>query len=85
MRGTVLPPAFFRRDTLTVARELLGMRLMARGPEGSFAQVITEVEAYDGPEDRASHASRGMTARNAPMFGPAGHWYVYLVYGMHWM
>ena len=50
-----------------------------------ISSMITEVEAYDGPMDKGSHAFRGQTNRNAPMFGPAGYWYVYLCYGVHWM
>lgn len=63
------------------ARSLLG-RLLVR--EGVLLR-ITEVEAYGGPEDSASHARHGRTARNAPMWGPPGHAYLYFCYGMHWM
>jgi len=84
--GRVLTPRMWRAtDTVVIARGLLGCRLVARGPDGRRALRITEVEAYDGPDDRASHASRGRTPRNAVMFGPAGVWYVYLCYGVHEM
>jgi len=82
---------FFDRRAHAVARELLGKYLVRRLPEDgqeagrAAAAMITDTEAYDGFEDKASHASRGLTARNAPMFGEAGHWYVYFTYGMHWM
>lgn len=87
----VLKKKFFERPTRTVAKELLGKYLVRRLPAGRpgrdrlEARMITEVEAYDGFGDLASHASRGRTARNEPMFGEAGKWYVYFVYGMHWM
>lgn len=82
----VLNKTFFeRQNTTRVARNLLGKVLVRRYRGKTSAYVITEVEAYDGPQDKASHAYRGKTARNAPMFGEAGCWYVYFVYGMYWM
>ena len=86
-----LPRNFFERPTLEAARALLGQRLCVRQPDGRLAGGrIVEVEAYLGPADRASHArlvKRGgqlvPTERSAVMFGPAGHAYVYLIYGMH--
>ena len=81
----LLGPAFLNRSTLAVAEELLGQNL-CREIDGKVERhVITEVEAYDGIKDKACHAHKGKTPRNAVMFGPAGHWYVYLCYGMHWM
>src|SRR3989338_2229715 len=81
----ILPQSFFDRPTLAVARALLGKFLVRRTGKKTLEAMITEVEAYDGPEDRASHASRGITPRTKIMFGEAGRLYVYFTYGMHWM
>ena len=77
--------AFFDRPTLRVARELLGKCLVRRVRGRELVLVITEVEAYDGPRDLASHASRGRTPRTTIMFGEAGRFYAYFTYGMHWL
>lgn len=84
-RGRILKPDFYSRPALVVARELIGKTLMRKVDGSVFAETITETEAYIGPQDKACHAHRGQTPRNAVMFGPAGYWYVYFIYGMHWM
>jgi DNA-3-methyladenine glycosylase len=85
-RPRVLDAAFFARPADRVARDLLGARLAVRRPGGGVERhVVFETEAYLGAHDLACHGARGLTARNAVMFGPAGRWYVYLCYGLHWM
>jgi DNA-3-methyladenine glycosylase len=76
---------FFRRDTITVARELLGIRLVREFNGTVLSGIITETEAYLGANDSACHASKGQTPRNSVMFSPAGVAYVYFVYGLHFM
>jgi len=75
----LLPQSFYARDALVVAEELLGQHIH----HGDVVLRITEVEAYCHPDDSASHCRMGRTTRNEPMWGPAGHAYVYLCYGMH--
>ena len=81
--GRRLTRAFFARDVLTVAPDLLGRVVVRDTDDGAVAVRLTEVEAYAGPLDPASHAYR-RTTRSEIMYGPAGHLYVYFVYGMHW-
>lgn len=81
--STALDRPFFARDAATVARELLGCLLVRRTPGGDRFCRIAETEAYVGAHDLACHASKGRTPRTEPMFGEAGHAYVYFVYGMH--
>jgi DNA-3-methyladenine glycosylase len=84
--GRVLHKSFFDRDTVLVAEELLGKVLCRRLESGKIIRGrITETEAYDGFEDKASHAHKGATTRNVVMFGEPGRCYVYLCYGVHWL
>jgi DNA-3-methyladenine glycosylase len=78
-----LPRTFYARDALSVARDLLGMQLVIRQPQGLRIGRIVETEAYQGPEDLAAHSvGARRTARTEVMYGPAGHAYVYLIYGI---
>ncbi len=81
MPGRLLPRQFYARDALDVARDLLGQEIW----HGDVGLRITEVEAYRYPDDTANHCRVGLTARNAPMWGPPGRAYVYLCYGLHQM
>ncbi|MDO8560745.1 MAG: DNA-3-methyladenine glycosylase [bacterium] len=80
----VIKQNFFNRPTLKVAKELLGKFLVRKIGKEELAGKITEIEAYVGFKDKASHASHGRTERTKVMFGKPGQWYVYLIYGMHY-
>jgi DNA-3-methyladenine glycosylase len=83
--GTPPPAAFFRRPALELAPDLLGLLLVHETDDGVAAGRIVEVEAYCGPADLAAHSAGGRrTPRNEVMYGPAGHAYVYFIYGIHW-
>lgn len=79
-----LPRNFYSRDTLVVAKDLLGKHLVRLLNDGNIVARIVEVEAYRGSDDPASHAYRGQTPRNQVMFGKAGFSYVYFTYGKHY-
>ncbi|MDJ0839664.1 MAG: DNA-3-methyladenine glycosylase [Acidobacteriota bacterium] len=79
----MLPESFYSSPTLTVARNLIGKKLMRRYNGQILAGRIVEVEAYHQDGDRAAHSYKGRTQRNRVMFGPPGHLYVYFIYGMH--
>jgi DNA-3-methyladenine glycosylase len=81
----ILHEPFYRQDTITVAKQLLGKILTHQSSEGTTAGRIVETEAYCGPEDAAAHSFGGRrTARNEVMFGPKGRAYVYFIYGMYY-
>jgi DNA-3-methyladenine glycosylase len=82
--GKLLRRLFFNRDPCVVARELLGKLVVRRDRRKLLAGRIVEVEAYLGADDLAAHAAAGRTARNAVLFGPPGHAYVYFIYGMYY-
>jgi DNA-3-methyladenine glycosylase len=83
--GKILPRGFFNRDPRKVARELLGKVIVrTTRSKHKIAGRIVEVEAYLGEDDLAAHAAAGRTERNAVLFGPPGHAYVYFIYGVHY-
>ena len=85
MTKRVLPQTFFKRDAHIVAKELLGKFLVRKLNGKEIAEMINEVEIYEGFDDLASHARFGKTKRTTPMFEEGGIWYVYLCYGMYEM
>lgn len=85
INDAALPATFFQRPAAQVARDLLGKNLVRSARATLTSSMIIETEAYEGTHDLASHSSRGRTPRTEVMFGPAGRFYVYRVYGLHWM
>ena len=86
LKGKRLTSAFFVRDVLEVAPDMIGKDLVVHSNNGEYARLmINDVEAYRGAEDRACHASKGRTPRTEIMFHEGGHLYIYLIYGMYWM
>jgi DNA-3-methyladenine glycosylase len=85
MKRVIEPSEWHGKETVALARALLGKVLVRSTPAGHEARMILETEAYVGPHDLACHASKGCTPRTQVMFGPGGVWYVYLCYGIHEM
>jgi DNA-3-methyladenine glycosylase len=84
--GVVIPVTFFARAAADVARDLVGMTIARAGYHGEVCHfLVDETEAYEGIDDLASHAHKGLTQRTRVLFGPAGRFYVYRIYGLHWM
>ncbi|MFN2280478.1 MAG: DNA-3-methyladenine glycosylase, partial [Anaerolineales bacterium] len=80
-----LPESFYTRDTVVVARDLIGKTLIRQEGQDRISGMIIETEAYRGEEDLACHCRVGRTPRTEIMYGPAGRAYVYLIYGMYWL
>jgi DNA-3-methyladenine glycosylase len=85
LSSTRLPPEYFAQHTVSLARDLLGKRLVRLDNGQRLAGIIVEAEAYRGQTDLGCHAKAGLTPRTRVMFGPPGHAYIYFTYGMHWM
>lgn len=83
--SSILSQAWYSRDVVEVARDMLGMRLVRLLDDRRISGIIVEAEAYRGEEDLACHAKAGRTPRTEVMYGPSGRAYVYFTYGMHWM
>ncbi len=81
----ILERTFYNRDVVEVSQDLLGKRLIHLVDGERVGGIIIETEAYDGEQDQACHARKGLTKRNAPMYGEPGHAYIYFTYGMHWL
>jgi len=83
--GKIIPPSFFQGSSKLAARGILGKYLVVKKGRSQLAYQVNEVEVYAGFNDKASHASRGLTERNRVMYAAGGRIYVYLCYGIHWM
>lgn len=83
MKGKLLPYSFYQKDTISVAKGLLGKIMVFEDGPNRVAGMVVETEAYLGAEDPSCHSARGRSKRNEVMFGPSGHAYIYLIYGIY--